>query len=89
MIIKARFAIALFTLGPTKTKYTDMLGYVLELWQRFASPKTLDSMLDFFDVLVLYPCPSLETRNFCLLFLNYCGAFPDALMKLNGEYFAL
>lgn len=49
MIIKTPFAIALFTLGLTKTKYTDMLGYVLELWQRFASRKTLDSMLDFFD----------------------------------------
>ena len=49
MIIKTPFAIALFTLGLTKTKYTDMLGYVLELWQRFTSPKTLDWMLDFFD----------------------------------------
>ena len=49
MIIKTPFAIALFTLGLTKTKYTDMLGYVLELWQRFASRKTLDWMLDFFD----------------------------------------
>jgi len=47
-----------------------MLGYVLELWQRFASPKTLDSMLDFFDVLVLYPCPSLETRSQLLFALS-------------------
>ena len=70
MIIKTPFAIALFTLGLTKTKYTDMLGYVLELWQRFASPKTLDSMLDFFDVLVLYPCPSLETRSQLLFALS-------------------
>jgi len=70
VIIKTPFAIALFTLGLTKTKYTDMLGYVLELWQRFASPKTLDSMLDFFDVLVLYPCPSLETRSQLLFALS-------------------
>ena len=70
MIIKTPFAIALFTLGLTKTKYTDMLGYVLELWQRFASPKTLDSMLDFFDVLVLSPCPSLETRSQLLFALS-------------------
>jgi hypothetical protein len=70
VIIKTPFAIALFTLGLTKTKYTDMLGYVLELWQRFASPKTLDSMLDFFDVLVLSPCPSLETRSQLLFALS-------------------
>ncbi|MEP6490778.1 hypothetical protein NDI43_25135 [Microcoleus vaginatus GB2-A3] len=70
MSIKTPFAIALFTLGLTKTKYTDLLGYVLELWQRFASPKTLDSMLDFFDVLVFCPCASLETRSQLLFALS-------------------
>jgi hypothetical protein len=56
-------AIAILTLGANTTKYTEIVDYALELWDRFASPKKVDWMLDLIDVLISYPCPVLEKRE--------------------------
>ncbi|MBH8566794.1 hypothetical protein I8748_32385 [Nostoc sp. CENA67] len=56
-------AIALLTLGVNTAKYTEILDYALELWERFASPKKIDWVLDFIDVLVSYPCPVQQKRE--------------------------
>ena len=55
-------AIALLTLGVDRAKYSEIVDYALELWNRFAAPKKVDWVLDFLDLLVLYPCPSEEKR---------------------------
>ncbi|WP_347242330.1 protein DpdD [Nostoc sp. FACHB-892] len=56
-------AIAILTLGVNTAKYTEIVDYALELWDRFASPKKVDWMLDLIDVLISYPCPVLEKRE--------------------------
>ena len=56
-------AIAILTLGVNTAKYTEIVDYALELWDRFASPKKVDWMLDLIDVLISYPCPVPEKRE--------------------------
>jgi hypothetical protein len=49
---------ALLELGIEKKKYEEILGYAEDLWERFASPSTVDWILEFLDYLVQHPCPS-------------------------------
>jgi hypothetical protein len=63
LVLFNELAIALLTLGIDRAKYIDIVGHAIDLWNQFAAPKTVDWVLDFLDVLVLYPCPVKETRS--------------------------
>jgi hypothetical protein len=63
LVLFNELAIALLTLGIDRAKYIDIISHALDLWNQFAAPKTVDWVLDFIDVLVMYPCPVKETRS--------------------------
>ncbi|MBE9200064.1 MULTISPECIES: protein DpdD [unclassified Nodularia (in: cyanobacteria)] len=63
LILFNDLAIALLTLGVETGKYTEIIEYALELWNRFNSPKKVDWVLDFVDLLVSYPCAVPQMRQ--------------------------
>lgn len=63
LVLFNELAIALLTLGIDRAKYIDIVGHAIDLLNQFAAPKTVDWVLDFLDVLVVYPCPVKETRS--------------------------
>jgi hypothetical protein len=63
LILFNELTVALLSLGMDGAQYIEIIDYALELWQSFAAPKKVDWILDFIDVLVLYPCPAKEKRE--------------------------
>ena len=47
--------VAILTFGVEKNQYQEILEYGIELWNAFASPSKIDWILDFIDLLCLYP----------------------------------
>lgn len=90
LVLFNELAIALLTLGVDAAKYIEIVDYSLELWNRFASPKKVDWVLDFLDVLVLYPCPVKEKRS-QLLFAaaNKFGQFTRRIEAEQWRFFRL
>lgn len=90
LVLFNELAIALLTLGVDKANYIEIVDYTLQLWNRFASPKKVDWVLDLLDVLVLYPCPSPEWRS-QLLFsaANNFGQFTRRIEAEQWRFFRL
>ncbi len=90
LVLFSELTIAILTLGVDKAKYIEIVDYTLELWNRFASSKKVDWILDLLDVLVLYPCPSQELRS-QLLFAaaNQFGQFTRRIEADQWRFFRL
>lgn len=67
---------AFLTLGVDKGQYNEYIDFAKELWGRYASIAKLDWALDLADLLVIYPCPSSQTRlNFVVTVSGLIGKF--------------
>lgn len=53
---------ALLELGSNKNKYIQLLSDAGDIWKSYASPARLDWILDFADLLFVYPCIDKEFR---------------------------
>lgn len=90
LVLFNELVIALLTLGVDAAKYIEIVDYSLELWNRFASPKKVDWVLDFLDVLVLYPYPSQELRSQLLFAVaNKFGQFTRRIEAEQWRFFRL
>jgi hypothetical protein len=53
---------ALLSLGMAADRYREVVGWGIELWERFPAPKNIDWVLDLLDLLAGYPSPDKEMR---------------------------
>ncbi len=83
LVLFNELAIALFTLGTHQAKYIEIVDYALELWHQLASPKKVDWILDFLDLLILYPCPSPEKR--AQLLITIANQFTHFSRRIEAE----
>ena len=58
---------ALLGLGVNKNSYRQLLSDAGDIWELYASPAKLDWILDFLDLLFVYPCIDVEYRRNRLL----------------------
>lgn len=54
---------ALLRLGLRSDLYAELVGQAEELWKEWCSPVLLDGMIDFLDLLMVYPCTDESIRE--------------------------
>jgi hypothetical protein len=54
---------ATLRLGATESRYAELTGWAMELWQRFEAMRNFDWALDLLDILAGYPAPAKEMRD--------------------------
>jgi hypothetical protein len=57
------FVTLLLMLGVDAVQYQDLVDYLLEFWQEYQAPSTIDWGLDSIDILTFYPCPDRDRRS--------------------------
>ncbi|WP_224240923.1 protein DpdD [Hyalangium gracile] len=54
---------ALLRIGLRSELYSELVGQAEELWKSWCSPVLLDGMIDFLDLLMVYPCSGETVRQ--------------------------
>jgi hypothetical protein len=67
---------AVLAVGTSPAEYRELLSFAGEVWNRFASPATLDWAADALDLLIASPCPEVELRkSFLQAILDRAASF--------------
>ncbi len=69
------------TTGLNETEYTQVVEYLIEVFDRNASPHNISWILDLLDVLATYPCPNTEIR--LRFFISFIESSSEQVHRLG------
>jgi hypothetical protein len=62
LLLSSDLLVMLLNQGYTKEQYTNVIDCIDECWSKTKSPRSVDSVLEVYEILIDYPCPNENSR---------------------------